>query len=151
MPIERKNPYGVFNFRVDFANGVTANFSEISGLDAEQEIITYRTGNEDTVPHKMPGLKKFPNLVLKRGIIGTANIWKWRELIMDGLGGDDVENEAKTTVHVHLLDEKKQPVVTWEVKRAWPSKWSGPTLAASKNETAMESLELAHEGLRMET
>jgi phage tail-like protein len=150
MPKERKNPYSGFNFRVDFANGVTASFSEISGLDAEQEVIMYRTGAEETVPHKIPGLQKYPNVVLKRGIIGTDNIWKWRALIIQGLGGDDIENEARTTVHVHLLDEKREPVVTWKIKKAWPVKWAGPALAAGKNETALESLELAHEGIEME-
>jgi phage tail-like protein len=149
MPKERKNPYGVFNFRVDFANGVSMNCSEISGLDAEQ-VIAYRTGADETVPHKIPGLQKYPNVVLKRGIIGTDNIWKWRALIIQGLGGDDVENEARTTVHIHLLDEKREPVVTWKVKKAWPVKWAGPALAANKNETAMESLELAHEGIEIE-
>jgi phage tail-like protein len=150
MPIERKNPYSSFNFKVDFANGVTGAFSEISGLDAEQEVINYRTGDEDTVMHKIPAMQKYPNIMLKRGIIGTDKLWAWRAKIIQGLGADDVENDTRTTVHIHLLDEKRQPVVTWKVKKAWPVKWSGPSLAANKNETALESLELAHEGLEQE-
>lgn len=151
MPIERKNPYGGFNFTVEFDNGVTASFSEVSGLDAEQEVITYRTGAEDTVLHKLPGLQKYPNVVLKRGIIGTANIWKWRQDIIKGAGGDDVETDGRTTVRIHLLNEKREQVVTWTIKKAWPVKWAGPSLSATKNETSIEALELAHEGIVMES
>ncbi|HET7539657.1 MAG TPA: phage tail protein [Polyangiaceae bacterium] len=145
----RANPYGVFNFKVDFANGVTASFSEVSGLDSEQGVIEYRTGEDDTVMSKHPGLRKHSNVVLKRGIIGTTNLWAWREQVMNGIGNTD-DTEGKAQVTVHLLNEKREPVVTWKLNKAWPVKWVGPSLAASKNETALETLELAHEGITME-
>src|SRR5882724_6697358 len=120
MASERANPYGVFNFRVDFDNGVTAAFSEISGLDTEQGVIEYRTGDEDTVMRKIPGLRKHPNVVLKRGMIASQNLFAWRKQVMDGIGNVD-DTEGKTQVSIHLLNEKRDTVVfTWKLKKAWP-------------------------------
>lgn len=149
MTVERINPYGSFNFRVEFENGVIAAFSEVSGLDTEQGVIDYRTGDEETVMRKIPGLRKHPNVMLKRGIVGGTGLFAWRKQVADGIGNLD-DSEGKTTVAIHLLDEKRNVVATWKLKKAWPVKWSGPALGSSKNEMAIESLELAHEGLDME-
>jgi phage tail-like protein len=148
MATERANPYGTFNFKVEFESGVIAAFSEISGLDTEQGVIEYRTGDEDTVMRKIPGIRKHPNVVLKRGIIGALNLFEWRKQVMDGIG-DATDEEGKTTVTIHLLDEKRVSVATWKLKKAWPVKWAGPTFGAGKNEAAIETLELAHEGIEM--
>ena len=149
MTVERTNPYGSFNFRVEFENGVIAAFSEVSGLDTEQGVIDYRTGDEDTVMRKIPGLRKHPNVMLKRGIVGGKNLFDWRRQVSEGIGNVE-DSEGKTTVAIHLLDEKRNVVATWKLKKAWPVKWSGPGLGSSKNEMAIETLELAHEGLDME-
>lgn len=147
--MERVNPYSVFNFRVEFESGVVVGtFSEVSGLDTEQGVIEYRTGDEDTVMRKIPGLRKHSNVVLKRGVIGAVDLTAWRRQVEDGIG-DASDEEGKTSVSVHLLDEKRAPVVTWKLRKAWPSKWVGPGLASSKNETALETLELCHEGIEM--
>lgn len=146
MAILRKNPYGVFNFRVEFENGEEGVFSEISGLDTEQGVIEYRTGDEDTVMRKIPGLRKHPNVVFKRGIIGALNLFEWRNQVVNGIG-DTTDEEGKTSVTVHLLNEKRESVVTWKLRKAWPVKWAGPALGAGKNEAALETLELAHEGI----
>jgi phage tail-like protein len=150
MTIERQNPYGVFNFRVEFDNNVIAAFSEVSGLDTEQGVIEYRTGDEDTVMRKIPGIRKHPNVVLKRGMIAAPNLFAWRKQVMDGIGNLD-DTEGKTLVTIHLLNEKRDQVVfTWKLRKAWPVKWAGPALAAGKNEAAVETLELAHEGIAVE-
>ncbi|KYG03517.1 hypothetical protein BE21_04585 [Sorangium cellulosum] len=144
---ERKNPYSVFNFTVECKDrSFEGGFSEVSGLDTEQGVIEYRTGEEETVMHKLPGLRKHANLVLKRGIVGKLGLMKWREEVSSG----EVE-KARSDVTVHLCNEKHEKVVTWTIRNAWPVKWVGPSLAASKNETAVETLELAHEGIKMET
>lgn len=146
MAIERANPYGVFNFRIEFENGVIGTFSEITGLDTEHGVIEYRTGDEAPTMRKIPGLEKHPQVVCKRGLVGADKLWKWRQQVIDGIGNVD-DSEGKTTVTVHLLNEKRDPVITWTLKKAWPVKWSGPALASGKNEVAMETLELAHEGI----
>src|SRR5262245_15005392 len=140
MATERVNPYSSFNLKVEFENGVIAAFSEISGLDTEQGVIEYRTGDEDTVMRKIPGIRKHPNVVMKRGILGGLNLFEWRKQVMEGIG-DATDDEGKTSVTIHLLDEKRLSVATWKLKKAWPVKWAGPMLGARKNETAIETLE----------
>ena len=149
MATPRQNPYGVFNFKLEFDNGITASFSEVSGLDSEQGIIDYRTGEDDTVMRKIPGVRKHSPVVCKRGHIGTGDLWAWRAQVMAGIGNAD-DSEGKATVTVHLLNEKRESVVAWKLVKAWPSKWVAPALAASKNETAVETLELVHEGISQE-
>ena len=145
---DRTNPYGVFNFKVEFENGIIAAFSEITGLDNETEVFKYRTGADSPVQRPVPGLQKFPNLVMKRGIIGTSKLWEWRNQVIQGIG--DTDTEGRTTITIHLLNEKRAVVATWVVTNAFPVKWSGPAFNAMKTETALETLELAHEGVAMQ-
>ncbi len=149
MATQRKNPYGVYNFKLEFDNGIIASFSEVSGLDSEQGVIDYRTGEDDTVMSKIPGIRKHSPVVCKRGHIGTGDLWGWRAQVMAGIGNAD-DSEGKATVTVHLLNEKRESVVAWKLIKAWPSKWVAPSLAASKSETAVETLELVHEGITQE-
>src|SRR6185312_8408692 len=133
MAKERNNPYGAFNFIVDFPGGAKGAFSEVSGIDTEQGVIEYRNGNEDTVMRKLPGIRRHPHLVLKRGIIGKLDLWKWRDDIVTG-------KVDTSDVTVHLQNEKHEDVAVWHLTNAWPMKWAGPALGASKNETAIETL-----------
>jgi phage tail-like protein len=149
MAVLRDDPYSALNFLVvisgvlDDGQTIRGAFAEISGLDAEIVAIEYRTGAEDTTVRKLPGLKKFPNIVLKRGIIGDLTLWKWIKSVMDG----HVQRADGT---ITLLDESRQPVMVWKFRRAWPCKWTGPTLKAKGDEIAIESLEICHEGLELE-
>jgi phage tail-like protein len=144
-PIPRNDPYAAYNFEVviqDISNdGKAAKgaFSEVTGLDMEITPIDYRTGPEDIVVRKLPGLKKFPNLVFKHGIIGDPALWNW---ILQGANGTTNRRHGSIILH----DEAHQEVMRWNFQRAWPTKYAGPQLGATKNEIALETLELAHEG-----
>jgi phage tail-like protein len=144
-PVPRNDPYAVFNFQVviDDINpdgqASKGAFSEVTGLDMEVAPFDYRTGAEDIVMRKLPGLKKFPNIVLKRGIIGETALWKW---ILSGANG----LTDRKSGHIVLMDEAHREVMRWNFQRAWPAKYTGPQLGAAKNEVALETLELAHEG-----
>lgn len=148
MPVLRNDPYPGGNFEItvvgvsDDGRAVKGSFSEVSGLGVEIDVIEYRTGSEDITPRKLPGLKKFSNLVLKRGIIGDAAFWNWLATAMNG----QVVRADGTVV---LLDEQRQPVVTWKFRRGWPCKWTGPDLVANGKAIAIETLEICHEGLEM--
>lgn len=150
MPVvARDDPYAVYNFQVTIegvsadAKSAKGSFSEITGLDMEVAAIDYRTGSEDIVVRKLPGLKKFPNLVLKRGIIGDLALWNW---ILKFARGEATKDDRRTG-HIELLDENHQTVMTWTFQRALPVKFAGPQMNATKNEVALESLDIAHEGL----
>ncbi|HEY6181918.1 MAG TPA: phage tail protein [Terriglobales bacterium] len=149
MAVFRPDPYPAFNFEVivngisDDGKAVKGAFMEVTGLGVEVAAIEYRTGGEDITVRKIPGLKKFPNLVLKRGIIGDLTFWKWLQQTMNG----QVQRADGSVV---LLDESRQEVMRWNFKRGWPCKWTGPSLNAKTNEIAIETLEICHEGLSTE-
>jgi phage tail-like protein len=140
----RTDPYAVFNFVVEIDGIPAAMFSEASGLASETELIEYRTGADKTnTVRKLPGLTKYPNIVLKRGITRDLSLWTWRKAIVDG-------NPDRRNGTITLLDETRQPVLRWRFVRGLPVKWEGPTLNAQANEVAIETLEIAHEGLELE-
>src|SRR5829696_479023 len=136
---QRNDPYKAFNFLVEIDNVARAAFSEVSGLESETAIIEYRTGGEH-VMRKLPGLTKFANITLRRGVTQDRELWDWRQAIVEG--NPDRRNGA-----IILLDDQRNPVVRWNFRNGWPCKWEGPALNAKANEVAIEMLEIAHEGL----
>lgn len=149
-PVIRDDPYAVYNFHVivtgvsDDGTAVSAAFTEVTGLEVEIKPIEYRTGAEDITVRKLTGLETFGNLTLKRGITGHVNFWNW---IVEAMNG----KVRRTSGSICMLDENRQEVMRWNFTRAWPTKYTGPSFGASKNEVAMETLALAIEGLRIDT
>jgi phage tail-like protein len=150
----RDNPYGAFNYLVSLGSGEEANngdgalgtivggFSDVSGLGYEVKYSEYRNGNEkvNTV-RKIPNTHSMDEVTLKRGLVGSDDLFQWLKTVRDGVA------DARD-VTVTLLDEAREPVVTWTLRRAQPRKWTGPTLAAKGGgEVAMEELRLVHEGI----
>jgi phage tail-like protein len=149
MPVFRDDPYAGYNFEVivtgisDDGKTVKGSFAEVSGLEVAQDPIEYRNGSEDITVRKMPGLKKFTNITLKRGITGDLAFWNW---IVLGMNGTALRTEGS----ILLLNENKQEVMRWNFKRGWPCKFTGPGLNAKNNEIAMETVEICHEGLAID-
>ncbi len=141
----RQDPFTVFNFRVELDGIAAGFFAEVSGLDSETEVIDYRTGDSKVNSAlRLPGLTKYPNIVLKRGISRDLSLWQWRKTVVDG------RTERKNGLIV-LLDESRNDVLRWSFRNGWPVKWEGPDLDASSNEVAIETIEIAHEGLELES
>lgn len=149
-PVIRDDPYAVYNFHVivtgvsDDGAAVKGAFTEVTGLELEIPPIEYRTGAEDITVRKVPGLKKFTNITLKNGATGSTDFWKW---IVEAMNG----KVRRTSGSIIMLDENRQEVMRWNFTRAWPTKYTGPSFGASKNEIAMETLVLAIEGLLIDT
>lgn len=146
MAVERenKNPYSAFNFVVEIDGDAVAAFQEVSGLDSENTPIEYRTGADAiNSVRKLPGIEKYPNITLKRGITGSLFLWNWRKEARDGSGlYPPVRN-----VVIILQNDRHEPVYKWKLTNAWCCKLTGPTLNATGNEIAVETMELAHERL----
>jgi phage tail-like protein len=140
-----KYPTPAYHFIVQWG-GARTGFSEVSGLSIESDIIDYREGNSPVqTTIKIPGIRKFTNIVLKRGIVaGDSDFFAWVNTVQQG----QVE---RRDVVISLLNENHQPVMTWKVRSAWPAKYEGPVLRADSSEVAIESLELAHEGIEVQT
>ena len=136
----RVDPYRGYNFLMEIDGITRAAFSEVSGLDASQDPIEYREGNEPLRSRKLPGLNKYSNITLKWGITDDASLWDWRKKAIDG----KVERKNGSIV---LLNDAGDEKIRWNFHDAWPTKWTGPSLKATGNEVAIETLEIAHEGV----
>jgi phage tail-like protein len=140
MATPRVDPYVTFNYLVEISGIRAGGFNEISGLDAEVQTIDYRNGDEDFVARQLPGIKKFPHIVLKRGIIGELDVFAW---VQQGANGRVDRREGA----IILRDEQRNEVMRWKFIRGWACKYTGPSLKGTSNEVAIESIEIAHEGL----
>ena len=139
---QRNDPYKAFNFLVEIDGVTRAGFSEASGLESETTVIEYRAGNEH-VTRKLPGLTRYANIVLRRGVTQDRELWDWRKNIVDG-------NPDRRNGSIILLDDQRQQVVRWNFREGWISKWQGPAFNAKANEVAIETIEIAHEGLELD-
>jgi len=121
---------------------LNANFQEVSGLEIEAQVIEYRHGNSPEFSTiKMPGIKKFGDITLKKGVFkGDNKFWDW----FNSIKMNTIERKAVT---ISLLDEAGKPTMTWTLKNAWPSKITGTDLKSDGNEVAVETLVITHEGL----
>jgi phage tail-like protein len=148
MPEFRENPYAAFNFLVALGDRqgdgtqTIGGFSDVSGLGVDVEYAEYRNGNEKfNTARKVPGTHKNDDVTLKRGLIGSDDLFAWLTTVREG-------SADARQVTITLLDEARQPVATWTLRNAQPKKWTGPTLAAKGGgDVAMEELSLVHEGI----
>ncbi len=137
---QRVDPYGSYNFLVEIDGITRAGFRECSGLDSTQDVHEYREGSDPITPRKLPGLTKYSNITLKWGITDDAQLWDWRRQASSG----KVQRKNGSII---LLDDSGEEKLRWNFREAWPTKWTGPGLNATANEVAIETLEIAHEGL----
>ena len=137
-------PLVKFAFEVDWG-GTKVGFQEVSGLNVEAGLIEYRDGaSPDFSKKKMPGLRVNNNITLKRGTFKHDNeFFEWFQSIQ-------LNTVERRSITISLLDENGEPAVTWKVKNAFPLKMQSTDLKAEGNEVAIETLELAHEGLTIE-
>jgi len=137
-------PVPKFHFNVKIGS-VVISFQEVSGLDAEVDVIEYRSGDSKIFTvSKMPGLKKFGNVTLKKGMFkGDIALFTW----FQNISQNKIERQA---VVINLLDHDGSTVLfTWTLSNAFPQKYTGTNLNAQGSEVAIEELVMAHEGLVM--
>lgn len=117
-------------------------FTEVTGLDIQVEAIEYREGNSKEYSKiKMPGMKKFSNITLKRGTVrADTDFYRWINTI-------NLNTAQRRDITISLLNEAHEAVITWTAKNAFPIKVQASDLKSDGNEVAVETLELAHEGL----
>ena len=139
-----KYPMPSYHFEVEWG-GTRLGFSEVSGLNIEVQVIEYRQGSSPIYSSiKMPGIPKYSNITLKRGIIPNDNeFFQWLNTVT-------LNKADRRDITISLLNENHEPVMVWKVKNAFPVKIQGPVLKATGNEVAIETLEVAHEGLTIE-
>jgi phage tail-like protein len=136
-------PLPKFHFLVQWG-GIRIGFTEVTGLDIQAEVIEYREGSSPEYHKiKMPGMQKFSNITLKRGTIqGDSDFYRWINTI-------NLTIAERRDIIISLLNESHEPVMTWKAKNAFPVKVQASDLKSDGNEVAIETLELAHEGLNI--
>jgi phage tail-like protein len=140
----RTDPFRAFNFRVEFDGLTVGSFSEVSGLTADGDSVDYREGTDlPLTVRKLMTLRKYTNIVLKRGYTTNDELWAWYRNIANGIS--DRRNGS-----IILMDEERNEVMRWNVENAWINKIEAPTFNATANEVAIESCELVHEGLMLD-
>ena len=150
MAVQRDRPYSNYNFLVDLGTGdtkgPTAGFSEVILPESTIEIIEYRAGNEkESGVRKVPGRARYGNVIFKRGVIGSLDLYAWWNEVRNG------DIKTYRTVVIHLQNEDRTEIVlTWKFLRAWPTRYEFSPLNAEGKDTLIEILELAFERMEME-
>ncbi len=145
----RERPYSQFNFLVDLGTGETdsvqAGFQEVSGLGLEITVAEYRNGNErDNTSRKITGTYKVPDVTLKRGVIGSLDLYEWLDQVRGGA------QDALRTVTIQLQNEDHSSVVQeWKLTNARPIKYTGPSFNGKGTDVAIEELVLACERIEL--
>lgn len=154
----RFDPLSVFNFYITLIDNsnlagtlitaaigyAVAGFSECTGLEATVEVLDYREGGANSYVHRFATRATHSNITLKHGVIYLSDdLWSWHYSWVQGIG-------TRKDGLIVLLDEGRNPVKVWKFKRGIPTKWVGPALNAAQSNAAIESLEIAHEGLELE-
>lgn len=137
-------PIPKFHFRVEWG-GTRIGFTEVTGLEVSTDVIEYRDGaSPEYSKIKMPGMQKFGNITLKRGTFAHDNDYYnwWNTHALNTIERRDIT--------IALLNESHDPVVVWKVKNAWPVKVQSTDLKGDGNEVAIETIEIAHEGLTIQ-
>jgi phage tail-like protein len=140
---KRDDPYQQFNFLVEIDGISRAGFMECTGTTTDTDPIDYREGSDIAMSvRKLSGLRKYTNIVLKRGYTQDKSLWEWRKKTINGL----VERRSADII---LLNESRDEVLRWRIREAWISKWDSGPFNAKTNDVVVETVELIHEGLEL--
>lgn len=144
MADDRRDPFRTFNFRLEIDDIPVAAFSDVGGLQSDGDIADYRTGMDIPLTmRRIPGLRKFGPITLKRGMVSDTTLWDWYRNIVNG-------KQDRRNGSVILMDEQRNDVLRWHFESGWPNKISASDLKASGNELAIESVELIVEDIVFE-
>jgi phage tail-like protein len=150
VAVERDHPYAQFNFLVDLGTGSTsgphAGFRECSQVGMTADVIEYRNGNDKTNEvRKLTGLARYPDVTLRRGVIGSLDLYAWLDEIRNGAAN------ALRTVTIELQSEDHTQIVqTWKLLRARVVKHVSGPFDAQTSDVAVEEITLAYERLELE-
>jgi phage tail-like protein len=138
---QRIDPYRNFNFLVEIGGITQAGFSDCTGFGSSTDPIEYREGGENTTVRKLPGMTKHTNITLKWGLTDSTELYDWYREIVNG----KVDRRNGSIV---VLDLEGKEKLRWNFFQGWPTKWDGPDFSAKGTDVAIETLEIAHEGIQ---
>lgn len=137
------NPVSDVRFAIEIGGKIVAWFTECSGLNVQREVTNHQEGGVNDYVHQLPGGIKYSNITFKRGISDDEVLWKW---FQEGLYNGKVKRQA---ISIMLYSTDRTKVKTWNLRDAYPIKWTGPDLKTDSNGVAIETLEIVHHGFEM--
>jgi len=144
MGLDRKDPYQTYNFAVEIDGLTRAGFKTCAGLDSTTTATKYREGTDASLASRqLPGLLSFSNVTLGRGITDDRGLWEWRQSVAKG-------SLQRKNMSIVLRDDQGNEKIRWNIRNCWPTKWSGPSFDAGAESIAIETLEIAHEGIEVQ-
>jgi len=135
-----KDPHMGLRFWLQLGQVEIAGFRECSGLTIETEMFEYAEGGLNTYTHKLPVRRKYANITLKRGLEEGQDLYQWYLKTQTG-------EIKRQNISIIIYDPLGKEVRKWDLQNAYPCKWVGPDLKAESGTIAIETLEIAHEGL----
>ena len=137
---QRREPLPAYWFSVEIA-GTTYPFRSVSGLKIETDVVEYQEGGSTGPIRKLPGITRYSNIRLSRGFTGDRSLYNWFSA--------QKQNLVKVNGRITMFDRQGTRVAAWTFSNGFPVKWEGPDFDASANEVAIETIEIAHEGLTL--
>lgn len=137
----RVDPAITFKFWVESKGVIVGAFTKCTGLSTERDTEQYEEGGVNDYVHILPGRIKYSNIILSRGITYANDLWEWYKPANGKL--------RVANVTIMLWSRQGDVVRRWSIDKAYPVKWSGPDFSTDSNEVAIETLELAHHGIRV--
>ncbi len=134
--------YPSCRFYVMLGDKVEGVFTEVSGLQVEIDVMDYQEGGNNDFVHRLPGYTKVTNLTLKRGMTGSNEFYKWFAKVASG-------KFTRRDVTVVMYDAGGNELMRWNFSQAYPVKWIGPQFRSTETAAAIETLELAHQGMTL--
>jgi phage tail-like protein len=143
MPVKQEQftPAIWFELKLSPLSSPVGYYTEVSGLTAEIEVMSYNEGGRNDSVHKLPTRMKHPNLVLKRGVTTVKDLEAWLE--------DSFMGPTRKEITLTMFNQRLDKVRTWSFKNAYPVKWTGPSFNSGQNALATEALEIAHDGIKL--
>jgi phage tail-like protein len=144
MALNRKDPFFGYNFAVELDGITRMGFKGCTGLDTITTATKYREGTDPSLHQRqLPGLLSNSAITLTRGITDDHALWDWRHDIATGKG-------TRHDISIILRDDVGDEKIRWNIKNAFPTKWTGPSFDATTDAVAIETLELTHEGVEVQ-
>ncbi len=138
--MSRQDPLRGFRFLLEIEGITSGGFTRVKGLSREVKHESYREGGVNEYEHKLITQVSYPVIVLERGL-ALEDLWSWAQAVADG-------EVRRKTIRIRLHNEAGEKMFAWQIEHALPVKWSASDLDAQASQVVMESLELAHHGLR---
>jgi phage tail-like protein len=144
------DPFATFKFHVEIGNIIEAAFTECSGLEMSTEVFEYKEGGENQFVHKFPGRTTVSPITLKRGFSTSNELFKWYKNMEECLRRGKKFDYRQVTITLYSSAELGKKA-RWTLNKAFPTKWTGPTLKSDEAAMAIETLEISHHGISIET